>query len=399
MYDMTDSYVWLIHMCDTLQPRRGACLIRVQNGHGRRSPCYEWHVPFLCVTWLIHTYVCVEHDSFICVSHCSPEAPLILYVSKMVKAADKGRFVAFGRIFSGTARSDSSVRVMVRKLKRMQQGICDMNPCMWCDVMFILIWWIFFLMGTVALYSATVPIKENMSGTARSDSSVRVMVKHFMIWIHVSDVMCTLIWYLFSSTARSDRSVRVMVKRNRKKSWPDSKYVMWLIYVWQCACVHIFSGVVHSDSFVRVIVKKCQKMSKKYNKNSRYDSMCVMWLFHMLQCACVCIFPSVAYSFFGKTESCYIEWVLSHLFFETKSVTWLDLCNMRVNLWFYACSNTSVRVMVCSVSTYDESRRERMRYCHIWISYVMSHMNYCQTCVGHVTRQCVISQVNESCHK
>ena len=134
-------------------------------------------------------------------------------------------------------------------------------------------------MGTVALYSATVPIKETISGTARSDSSVRVMVKNienFMIWIHVSDVRCTLIWYLFSSTVRSDLSIRVMVKRNRNKSWPDSKYVMWLIYVWQCVCVHIFSGVVRSDSFVCVIVKKCQKMSKKVMK-IRDMTPCVWW--------------------------------------------------------------------------------------------------------------------------
>eukprot|EP00802_Teleaulax_amphioxeia_P003716 Tamp_03719.p1 GENE.Tamp_03719~~Tamp_03719.p1 ORF type:complete len:624 (+),score=142.25 Tamp_03719:66-1874(+) len=43
---------------------------------------------------------------------CSPDAPLILYVSKMVKSADKGRFVAFGRVFSGVARQDATINIM-----------------------------------------------------------------------------------------------------------------------------------------------------------------------------------------------------------------------------------------------------------------------------------------------
>ncbi|KAJ2480576.1 translation elongation factor 2, partial [Coemansia sp. RSA 2052] len=33
---------------------------------------------------------------------CDPNAPLMLYVSKMVPTSDKGRFYAFGRVFSGT---------------------------------------------------------------------------------------------------------------------------------------------------------------------------------------------------------------------------------------------------------------------------------------------------------
>jgi len=43
---------------------------------------------------------------------CDPEGPLMIYISKMVKSSDKGRFYAFGRVFSGTARSSQKVRIM-----------------------------------------------------------------------------------------------------------------------------------------------------------------------------------------------------------------------------------------------------------------------------------------------
>lgn len=42
---------------------------------------------------------------------CDPAAPLMLYVSKMVPAADKSRFYAFGRVFSGTVASGQKVRI------------------------------------------------------------------------------------------------------------------------------------------------------------------------------------------------------------------------------------------------------------------------------------------------
>ncbi|KAJ7879019.1 P-loop containing nucleoside triphosphate hydrolase protein [Mycena olivaceomarginata] len=48
-------------------------------------------------------------SSAIGIRDCDPEAPLVLYVSKMVP--DKGRFYAFGRVFSGTVRSGQSVRI------------------------------------------------------------------------------------------------------------------------------------------------------------------------------------------------------------------------------------------------------------------------------------------------
>lgn len=43
---------------------------------------------------------------------CDPEGPLMMYISKMVPAPDKGRFYAVGRIFSGVATSGLNVRIM-----------------------------------------------------------------------------------------------------------------------------------------------------------------------------------------------------------------------------------------------------------------------------------------------
>lgn len=36
---------------------------------------------------------------------CNRNGPLMMYVSKMVPTNDKGRFFAFGRVFSGTIRT------------------------------------------------------------------------------------------------------------------------------------------------------------------------------------------------------------------------------------------------------------------------------------------------------
>ncbi|ORZ06679.1 elongation factor 2 [Absidia repens] len=42
---------------------------------------------------------------------CNPQGPLMLYISKMVPTSDKGRFYAFGRVFSGTVRAGMKVRI------------------------------------------------------------------------------------------------------------------------------------------------------------------------------------------------------------------------------------------------------------------------------------------------
>jgi elongation factor 2 len=41
----------------------------------------------------------------------SPDAPLMMYISKMVPSADRGRFFAFGRVFSGTVKAGMKVRI------------------------------------------------------------------------------------------------------------------------------------------------------------------------------------------------------------------------------------------------------------------------------------------------
>ena len=46
------------------------------------------------------------------VKNCDPEAPLMMYVSKMVPTPEKGRFYAFGRVFSGTVVTGQKVRIM-----------------------------------------------------------------------------------------------------------------------------------------------------------------------------------------------------------------------------------------------------------------------------------------------
>ena len=46
------------------------------------------------------------------IRNCDPEGPLMLYVSKMIPASDKGRFFAFGRVFVGKVSTGAKVRIM-----------------------------------------------------------------------------------------------------------------------------------------------------------------------------------------------------------------------------------------------------------------------------------------------
>ncbi|KAB2601929.1 elongation factor 2 [Pyrus ussuriensis x Pyrus communis] len=46
------------------------------------------------------------------IRNCDPEGPLMLYVSKMIPASDKGRFFAFGRVFAGKVQTGLKVRIM-----------------------------------------------------------------------------------------------------------------------------------------------------------------------------------------------------------------------------------------------------------------------------------------------
>ncbi|KAI9337211.1 P-loop containing nucleoside triphosphate hydrolase protein [Obelidium mucronatum] len=52
-----------------------------------------------------------DDECAIAIQNCDPEGPLMLYVSKMVPTSDKGRFYAFGRVFSGTVRAGQKVRI------------------------------------------------------------------------------------------------------------------------------------------------------------------------------------------------------------------------------------------------------------------------------------------------
>lgn len=46
------------------------------------------------------------------IKNCDPKAPLMMYISKMVPTNDKGRFYAFGRVFSGCVSTGLKVRIM-----------------------------------------------------------------------------------------------------------------------------------------------------------------------------------------------------------------------------------------------------------------------------------------------
>jgi len=46
------------------------------------------------------------------IRNCDPKGPLVMYVSKMVPTSDKGRFFAFGRVFSGTIIGGQKVRIL-----------------------------------------------------------------------------------------------------------------------------------------------------------------------------------------------------------------------------------------------------------------------------------------------
>jgi len=46
------------------------------------------------------------------VRECDPKGPLMLYISKMVPTSEKGRFYAFGRVFSGICGTGQEVRIL-----------------------------------------------------------------------------------------------------------------------------------------------------------------------------------------------------------------------------------------------------------------------------------------------
>ncbi|KAJ7159068.1 P-loop containing nucleoside triphosphate hydrolase protein [Mycena crocata] len=53
----------------------------------------------------------MDDESALGIRTCDPGGPLVVYISKMVPTSDRGRFYAFGRVFSGTVRAGPKVRI------------------------------------------------------------------------------------------------------------------------------------------------------------------------------------------------------------------------------------------------------------------------------------------------
>merc|ERR1719262_340125 len=53
----------------------------------------------------------MDDEAAAAICACDPAGPLMMYVSKMVPTSDKGRFYAFGRVFSGTIATGQKVRI------------------------------------------------------------------------------------------------------------------------------------------------------------------------------------------------------------------------------------------------------------------------------------------------
>merc|ERR1712180_359493 len=53
-----------------------------------------------------------DDEACLGIKNCDPNGPLMMYISKMVPTSDKGRFYAFGRVFSGKCATGQKVRIM-----------------------------------------------------------------------------------------------------------------------------------------------------------------------------------------------------------------------------------------------------------------------------------------------
>merc|ERR1711990_1420179 len=53
-----------------------------------------------------------DDEACTAIKACDPNGPLMMYVSKMVPTSDKGRFYAFGRVFSGKIATGQKCRIM-----------------------------------------------------------------------------------------------------------------------------------------------------------------------------------------------------------------------------------------------------------------------------------------------
>ena len=63
------------------------------------------------------------------VKNCDPQAPLMMYVSRLSPTVDKGRFMAFGRVFSGTIRTGMKCRIMAdNHVPGQTKNVFDQRP-------------------------------------------------------------------------------------------------------------------------------------------------------------------------------------------------------------------------------------------------------------------------------
>ncbi|KAG1746303.1 hypothetical protein EDD22DRAFT_1004586 [Suillus occidentalis] len=70
----------------------------------------------------------MDDEFAIGIRDCDPKAPLVLYVSKMVPTSDKGRFYAFGRVFSAT-KDDLFIKSIQRIVLMMGRHIEPIEDC------------------------------------------------------------------------------------------------------------------------------------------------------------------------------------------------------------------------------------------------------------------------------
>ncbi|KAI8838893.1 P-loop containing nucleoside triphosphate hydrolase protein [Chytriomyces cf. hyalinus JEL632] len=71
----------------------------------------------------------LDDECAIAIKNCDPDGPLMVYVTKMVPTTDKGRFYAFGRVFSGTVRAgqksiESTAFMMGRYVETIEDCPC-----------------------------------------------------------------------------------------------------------------------------------------------------------------------------------------------------------------------------------------------------------------------------------
>jgi elongation factor 2 len=75
-----------------------------------------WHLPSPAMAQKYRVDVLYEgplDDQYATgIRNCDPDGPMMMYISKMIPASDKGRFYAFGRVFSGKIATGRKVRIM-----------------------------------------------------------------------------------------------------------------------------------------------------------------------------------------------------------------------------------------------------------------------------------------------